>query len=189
VARRFSLALLLGICGFWLFGAVLFLRADGSVDYTLPRTRRPPEGEHNLASYLYGPRIRASSYFRDSNGHHHPMWLVDEQAAPSITAKWASDRRDVKPWVSIAWREPRKLLRVRIEHAGLHERPQWTARTYKLTCLKREGVGSQLVVRGNRASVAEHPLPCEGALGLRVDFLRKPDADVTRVFEVQAWGR
>jgi hypothetical protein len=188
VLRQSALVLLLTIAGFWLFGAVLFLRADGSVDYTLPRYVRPPTGEHNLASYRYGPRLRASSYFHESGAQHHPMWLVDEQPVPDLKAKWASDQRDPSPWVSIAWREPRRLLRVRIEHAGTRERPQFTARTYRLRCLQRDGFGSELMVRGNRQHVAEHPLVCDRALGVRIDFLRKKSADIVRVFEVQAWG-
>jgi len=174
---------------FWFWGALIFLRADGVVDDTLPRRQRPPAGEHNLASYRYGPRVRASSYFRDSEAHHHPMWLVDEQLKPSLIAKWASSERDRRPWLSIAWREPRQLERVRIQHAGAFERTEFTARSYRLRCLLRAGIGTELIVRGNREALAEHRLVCAGALGIRIDFLRKARAEIVRVFEVEAWGR
>jgi hypothetical protein len=180
----------LPVLGFWLFGAVIFLRADGVVDYTLPRREHAPAGEHNLASYRYGPRVRASSYFRDSHAHHHPMWLVDEQPMPSLIAKWACSERDRRPWLSVAWREPRRLERVRIQHAGAFERPEFTARSYRLRCLLRDGIGSELIVRGNRAAFAEHRFVCDGALGVRIDFVRRgARADIVRVFEVEAWGR
>lgn len=177
------------VFAFWLLGAVLFLRADGVVDQTLPRRQRPPAGEHNLASYRYGPRLRASSYFRDSEAHHHPMWLVDEQQRPSLIAKWASSERDRRPWLSIAWREPRTLERVRIQHAGAFEPAEFTARSYRLRCLQRDGIGAELMVRGNRDAHAEHRLACSDALGVRIDFLRRPRAQIVRVFEVEAWGR
>ncbi len=177
------------VFAFWLWGALRFLRADGIVDQTLPRRQRPPAGEHNLASYRYGPRLRASSYFRDSEAQHHPMWLVDEQLKPSLIAKWASSERDRKPWLSIAWREPRQLERVRIQHAGAFEQAEFTARSYRLRCLLRDGIGGELIVRGNRDALTEHRLVCAGALGIRIDFLRKARAEIVRVFEVEAWGR
>src|SRR6187401_1372287 len=74
----------------WLFGMVSFLRADGSMRQSLPRREQPPAGEHNLASYRYGPSLRASSYFRQLAAHHHPMFVVDEQRSPTPTEKWAS---------------------------------------------------------------------------------------------------
>jgi hypothetical protein len=181
---------LLALGVFWLFGAVLFLRADGSVDYTLPRREAPPEGAHNLASYRYGPRIRASSYFRDAEAHHHPMFLVDGRSAPSLVEKWASSERDQRPWFSISWREPHTLTRVRIEHAGLHEAELLSARKYRLRCLTKDGIGGELVVQGNQATISEHPLICAGALALRIDFpRRRPGSQIVRVFEVEAWGR
>jgi hypothetical protein len=183
-------AVLLALGAFWLFGAVLFLRADGTVDYTLPRREAPPQGEHNLASYLYGPRVRASSYFRDAEAHHHPMFLVDGRARPSLIEKWACSERDQRPWLSISWREPHDLRRVRIEHAGLHEADLLSARKYRLRCLTKDGVSGELLVQGNLAGRAEHALVCAGVLGLRIDFpRRRRGGQIVRVFEVEAWGR
>jgi hypothetical protein len=191
-ARTFVLVfrgMLLCVAGFWLLGAVIFLRADGSVDYTLPRREAPPRAEHNFASYRYGPRIRASSYFRDAIAHHHPMFVVDERRSPSLMEKWASAEPDRRPWLSITWREPHDLARVRIQHAGMREQAELSARKYRLRCLTRDGVKGELMVEGNRAAVAEHPLICKGVLGLRIDFLRGRREEITRVFEVEAWGR
>jgi hypothetical protein len=181
---------MLAIGGFWLFGAVLFLRADGSIDYTLPRREASPRGEHNLASYRYGPRLRASSYFRDDGpAHHHPMFLVDERREPSLFEKWASAWRDRRPWLSISWREPHDLTRVRIQHAGSREAASDTTPNYRLRCLTQDGTSGELLVEGNRAPVAEHPLVCTGALGLRIDFPRPRRGQIVRLFEVEAWGR
>jgi hypothetical protein len=187
-AARGGRAVLLAALAFWLFGAVLFLRADGTVDYTLPRRELPPVGQQNLASYRYGPRLRASSYFRDAQSHHHPMFLVDERGTPSLIEKWASAQRDRKPWLSISWREARTLERVRIQHAGLFESADLSARRYRLRCLSKEGVSGELLVEHNRANVAEHRLACSQVFGLRIDFLQKRAEEIVRVFEVEAWG-
>lgn len=181
------------VCGsilglLWLFGAVRFLRADGVLSMTLPRREQPPRVEHNVASYRFGPTLRASSYYRDPVAQHHPMFLVDEHDG-SATEKWASAPRDRKPWVEISWREPRSISRVVVHHAGVLEQAGWTLRDYRLRCLFDGRVGPALEVRGNQSPVTEHAFRCEGARGLRSEWTPNAEGDVVRVFEVQVWGR
>jgi hypothetical protein len=171
----------------WLFGMVSFLRADGSMQQSLPRREPPPVGEHNVASFRYGPTLRASSYFRQLRAHHHPMFLVDEQSSPSGIEKWASAPYDQAPWLEIEWREPRKLQRVVVSHAGLREDPRLNARSYRLRCL-RDAPAPVLEVRDNTDSIATHAFACEGARGVRLEWPLKA-GEQARAYEIEAWGQ
>lgn len=172
----------------WLCGAIGFVRSDGSLELTLAPKGTPPTGEHNLASYRWGPRLRASSYHRDPGSHHHPLFLVDGRRDPSLIEKWASSRADRAPWIEIAWREPRALAKVVIAHAGAHE-PKPNLARYSLRCLSASGSGAPLMVDHNIAAIASHPLPCARALGVRIDFALRDDEDRARVYEIEAWGQ
>jgi hypothetical protein len=171
----------------WLLGLASFVAADGHFQATLPRRRSSPPYLHNLALWDLGPTVRASSYFGDWSGHHHPLFLVDGRDRPELVEKWASAERDRHPWIEILWREPHDLERVVIRHAGSVENPALTARRYRITCLTERGPGPWLDVEGNDAAVAEHPMSCRRARGIRIAFERH--GDVVRVFEVEAWGR
>ncbi|HEX6244721.1 MAG TPA: hypothetical protein VFZ61_27570 [Polyangiales bacterium] len=171
----------------WLLGLIGFLRADGVVRLSMPRREQPGSGDLNLASYRYGPTVRASSYYREPVAQHHPMFLVDERRSPTIVEKWASTSYDEAPWVEIEWREPRNLERVLIRHAGVREEESLTVRRYTLRCLG--GGDTALEVRDNREQVATHPLRCAGARGVRLEFVPNEPRELVRVFEVEAWGR
>lgn len=189
--RRFgALAPALLVAGAWSIGAVLFLRADGSFSWSLPRTARPVDGEHNLAAYELGPTLRASSYYRAVLTQHHPVFLVDGRKLPSLVEKWASSAADRTPWIELRWRERRLLTRVQIWHAGLLESEELTIRNYRLRCLSDAPAPAALAVRDNRRSVALHELRCPRALGLRIDWEPNEGSDgLVRVYEVEAWGR
>ena len=172
----------------WLFGLLTFVRADGHFQASLPRRRGPPAGTHNLALWDQGPTVRASSYFGDWQSPHHPLFLVDGREHPELIEKWASAERDHHPWIEILWREPHDLERVVLRHAGSVEAASMTARTYHIECLLDAGRGPKVDVYSNDAAVAEHPLPCDRARGVRIRFDRD-GGDIVRLFEVEAWGR
>lgn len=174
----------------WLVGAVLFLRADGSVSSSLVRKREPPRAEHNLALHTWGPTLRASSYYREAFSHHHPFFLVDARTQPHEVEKWTSGYHDSKPWTEILWREPRQLERVVVYHAGWRENAKWTVRQYRLVCLLDGGErGESVSVTDNSDAVATHRLACSGARGLRIEWTLNEQGDQVRVYEVEAWGR
>lgn len=185
---RSSLVLCGSLLLAWLVGASLFLQADGSLTWTMPRTREPPLGEHNLAHYAFGPTLRASSFVRDAMRHYHPAFLVDGRRGPSVVEKWASLPSDLSPWLELRWREPRSLARVVITHGASHGGAR--KKRYRLRCLRDEQPAPSLEAREFPSQVASHTLSCERARGLRIDWLREPDDDdLVRVYEVEAWGR
>lgn len=172
----------------WLFGLIGFLRADGVVRLSMPRRESPGPGELNLASYRYGPTVRASSYYRDPTAHHHPMYLVDERRSPALVEKWATAPYDREPWVEIEWRESRQLERVVVHHAGTREGAELTIRSYVVRCLGSDAAPS-VEVSDNQLAVAVHPLRCDGARGVRLELTPNERGDLVRVFEIEAWGR
>lgn len=187
--QRLRTAAITALAIAWSIGAALFVAADGSFSWTLPRRAEPPPGEHNLAFYRWGPTLRASSYFRDPLSYHHPAFLVDGRHLPHMIEKWASGFHDPQPWIEIHWREPRGLARVVIRHAGWRENPAWTIRRYRLACLTGRGSAPTLSVNDNDKAVAMHRLPCSQARGLRVDWTLNQPGDPARVYEIEAWGR
>jgi len=172
----------------WLLGLLAFVRADGHFQASLPRRRGPLPGTHNLALWDQGPTVRASSYFADWQSPHHPLFLVDGREHPDLVEKWASAEQDRHPWVEILWREPHDLERVVLRHAGSFEAAGMTARTYHLQCLPDTGSGPKVDVYSNDAAVAEHPLACARARGVRIRFDRD-GGDIVRLFEVETWGQ
>ncbi len=172
----------------WLFGLVSFVAADGHFEATLPRLRPPPPGRQNLALWEWGPTVRASSYFGDWLGHHHPLFLVDGRAHPDLVEKWASAQSDRHPWIEILWREPHDLERVVLQHAGSRESPSLTARRYTVACLTASGKGPRVDVDDNQAEVATHELVCRQARGVRITFERN-GGDIVRLYEVETWGQ
>jgi len=172
----------------WLFGLLSFVRADGHFEATLPRRRAEPAGPHNLSAWDMGPTVRASSFFGDWLGHHHPLFLVDGREVSDLVEKWASAERDRHPWIEILWREPHDLERVVLRHAGSRESPSLTARRYTVTCLTASGAGPRLDVDANQAAVATHPLDCRQVRGIRITFERE-GGDIVRLYEVETWGQ
>lgn len=176
------------VAGGWLIGLVLLVRADGHFEATLPRRQAPLAATHNLSLWDQGPTLRASSYFGDWMSHHHPFFLVDGRPHPELGEKWASAERDRAPWIEILWREPHDLERVVLRHAGTVEAAELTAQTYHITCLLDGADGPKVHVYSNDAAVAEHPLACNGARGVRVRFDRG-GGHIIRLFELETWGR
>jgi hypothetical protein len=175
--------------GVWLYGLVLFISADGHFEVTLPRQRIPPAEVHNFSLWDLGPTIRASSFFADWDGLHHPAFLVDGRTSPNNVEKWASAERDRDPWIEIIWRESHDLERVVIRHAGSVESEGLTADRYTLRCLTASGHGPSLEVTSNKKAIASHDLACATARGLRIEFEPKNRKDIIRIFEVETWGR
>jgi hypothetical protein len=174
----------------WCVGALLFLRADGSLHWRIERSAAPPASEHNAAFYRFGPTLRASSYHREVPSPHHSIFLVDARAEPALLEKWTSDARDRAPWIEIGWREPRRLSRVVIYHAGWREHESLTVRRYRLSCLVEGDVrAASLDVTDNVAAIATHPLACERARGLRIDWTPNDASDQVRIYEVEAWAQ
>jgi hypothetical protein len=92
--------------------------------------------------------------------------------------------------LEIRWFGARQLARVKIWHGGFLEKPDYTAARYRLHCLREHGDGAALDVRDNRQAIATHELACTRAIGLRIAWAVRPEADaLIRVYEVEAWGR
>jgi hypothetical protein len=173
----------------WTFGLLTFMRADGHFEATLPRSKTPPAGLHNLSLAEFGPTVRASSYYMDSDQHHHPLFLVDGRELPLKVEKWTSKRGERRPWVEILWREPHDLERVIIHHAGLFESGALTNRIYSIRCLTADGTGPRVDVDKNEDAIATHPLVCHRARGVQIKFYLDKDDDLVRIYEVETWGR
>ena len=190
---RWSVARVVGlVVGLvWLVGLVGFVATPAVFEVELPRRRaQEPAGEHNLAALELGPRIRASSYWADWAAQHHPAFLVDGREHPGLVEKWTSERGDQAPWVEILWREAHDLARVVIHHAGVVEDPGLTSRRYRVACLRGGEPGPAVSVNGNEQPRATHLLACPQARGVRVEFEPNEDGDrLTRVYEIEAWGR
>ena len=188
--RKLAGLLALGtLAAAWVIGLALFVRADGHFELSLPRTRMPPAGRHNLAARDQGPTVRVSSYYGDWKNHHHPLFLVDGRANPDLEEKWASDLHDRRPWVEVLWRETHQLETVVLRHAGVVEANDLTVRRYTITCLVAAGRGPSLQIDDNHAAIATHDLPCANARGVRVDFQPNDPHDVVRLFGLETWGR
>jgi hypothetical protein len=193
ISRRRRL-LCLGAAGVltaaWGLGLLLFLFAGGhgSLTVSLPSLTPHPPGEHNLVAYQYGVVLRSSSYFRDRYAQHHPAFLVDGRAHPSLVEKWASEPSDKRPWVELLWNGQHAIQRVRIQHAGFVESAEFTVQQYLVTCLSPQAP-RPLVVINNKASVTEHDLRCLVAHGLRIDFTPNAPGALVRIFEIEVWGQ
>jgi len=195
LARRPLVCAALAVGALWTAGLASFVGASGVFRVKMPRVQAPPLGDHDLAAAVYGPTVRASSFLADWPTHHHPLYMFDERATPSPLEKWVSDPRDHAPWVEVGWREERTLERVVLRHGGSAEGPDTTCRRYRLICL-RAAPGARPIdpaapavdVADNTSDVAIHPLHCEHARGLRVE-LAPPPGDVSRLYELEAWGR
>jgi hypothetical protein len=190
-ARRRTIALVLAgvLAAAWGTGFFLFVGNKAVAVTAFPALEAHPTGEHNLVAYRLGTTVRASSYVRDPFAPHHPAYLIDGRAHPTLQEKWVSAPEDKHPWVELLWSGSRQVGRVVIRHAGSVEASALTAREYTLTCLQAQGAPPPLVARNNRAPVAEHALACSGARGVRVDFVPNRPGEMVRVFEIEVWGR
>jgi hypothetical protein len=177
----------LPVAGLFLLGLARFVAADGVVEYRHPVVGEAPAGVHNLASFRRGSSVRASSVFRAPENLHHPAFLIDEVAAPSLIEKWTTLASDRAPWVEIRWPEPRQLVRVVLRHAGWREGAQDTAHRYRLSCLT-DGAPVEVVVKDNDEAVATHALPCAAARGVRLDIEPNGPGQLVRLYEIEAWG-
>lgn len=189
LVKRAVSGFLLLIGAAWSYGAAAFLAADGSLTWTLPQRAPLPTQADNLASFRFGPTLRASSYHRGEASHHHPAFLIDGRTAPTLLEKWSSGLLDREPWIEIEWREPRDLSMVQIWHAGVLEPPAFTIRSYRISCLGARAPAPSVWVTSNRSPIATHALGCRGARGVRIDWTPNAPGDVVRVFEVEVWSK
>lgn len=195
VAMKVSVKRLLRVLGLtvlagWLFGAYHFLRADGHMFWQVPRSMEAPRGEHNLAFYAYGPRIRASSYVRDVGASYHPAFVLDGVATPSEIERWKSDPRDRAPWLEVSWKEERRLARVVLRHAGAAESGQPPAIAYRLTCLTTANARAVVLdVPKNEDAIAQHEFRCASARGIRIDWRLLSRDDSVSLYEIEVWGQ
>ena len=190
-ARRQTIVLVLaGVLGLaWGTGFVLFLCSKAVAVAAFPALEAHRTGEHNLVAYRLGSTVRASSYHRDPYSTHHPGYLVDGRADPTLVEKWASENDDTHPWVELLWSGERQVRRVVIRHAGSVEASDLTVHEYSLTCLQAEGAPPPLAVTDNQAPLATHMLACSGARGVRVSFVPNRPRDMVRIFEIEVWGQ
>lgn len=163
-----------------------FIFAKPVCETVYPLTVTPERGPTtNLALYQHGPTVRVSSVnFFD---RHHSGYLID---GTNFTPeqKWMSDKTDRSPWVEIHFRGAHHLAAVRISHAGIMEHPQSTAAAYTITCLVGDkATAIKAVIEGNIDPRPVHPIPCEHATGVRIDF-RLRGAAAVRLYEVEALG-
>jgi hypothetical protein len=188
-AKRVLVTVVVLLAGGWSYGAMAFLAVDGSLTWSLPRRGIRPQEAHNLASYRFGPTLRASSFHRDYQAHHHPAFLVDGRAQPTSVEKWCSGIRDRTPWVEISWPEPRQLSEVTIRLAGSGDAPVRALRRYRLSCSSARGRTPTLAATSYENAITTHVFACPEARGLRIDWtLDQPDERAC-VYEIEAWGQ
>jgi hypothetical protein len=184
----------------WGYGLTLLIRTKGSLVQHVREFQGHPIDTHNLASFRYGPTLSASSYLNDFGQQHHPLFLVDEVAKPSIAEKWASAPRDRSPWVEIRWHEPATLERVRLLHPGPIEGKDTNAKMFTIRCIQsnsRRGKNSNqlqsnvsiTVYNNAQDDVTENRLHCQNSIGIRIEMKPNRSTDVVRLFEVEAWGQ
>lgn len=186
-AKRVVLGLTMLVGAGWSYGAAAFLAADGSLTWTLPCRDPLPAQAENLASFRFGPTLRASSFHRDEVGHHHPVFLIDGKANPTEVEKWCSSRLDPDPWIEISWPQARSISTVKIWHAGFLEPPALTTRRYRLSCLSAQAEAPVVSITSNDSAIATHALPCKEARGIRIDWTPNLPGEPIRVYEIEAW--
>jgi hypothetical protein len=176
------------LSGLWLYGLVSFVAADGHIEIILPRRRSPPAEFHNFSLWDQGPTLRASSFYSDWSSHHHPAFLIDGRASPSLVEKWASAKQDPHPWIEVTWRESHDLARVVLRHAGTVEPSDFTVHRYTIHCLSADGQGPSLDVPSNKDAVAIHELSCPRARGIHITFKPNSSGEIVRLYELETWG-
>lgn len=164
----------------------------------------------DLARYDLGARIEVSSYLSSAN--HHPIFAIDGEgagasqleAAPGHRRarervvdplmKWVSAPSDHAPWLIVRWPWEVDLDAIGLVHAGRFEHGEYTMRDFTISCLGADGAPlAGIVVRDNCEPISRHPLACDGARALRIDFVVDAAKDspraVVRLYEVEALGR
>ncbi len=179
----------LGVAGAIVFvtSEARFIAAKPICETTYPVKASPPEGTAttNLAYFEYGPTLRVSSI--NFFARHHSGYLIDG-VSNSPEQKWMTDKSDRHPWLEVHFRAAHHLAAVRIVHAGAIEPSTYTAKTYTITCLRdRKTSDVKIVIDGNKESRPLHPLVCERATGIRIDFVLR-GSEAVRLYEVEAVG-
>lgn len=150
----------------------------------------PAPGDRlNLALQRYGARVRASSY--DPFAQHHPVFAIDGRRTGPLLEKWASAGRDRAPWLEVLLPRPARVDEVVIVHAGHVEDSAYTMARYSVRCLRSGEVAGRVDVNGNAEPIARHPLPCDRADAIRIDFAvgdRSGPRGVARIYEVEVLG-
>lgn len=172
-------------------GLILFARADGSLEVSLPARAPLTQETQNVAAALFGPTLRASSAFASPSYQHHPAFVVDGRRRPTLLEKWASRSDDPAPWIEVRFARPVHLRRVVLTHGGAFEKADYTADTYRLSCIRWDGKPApSLLVEGNHLPRTTHPLDCSHASGVRLEFTPRAEADyIVRLYEVEAFSQ
>lgn len=150
----------------------------------------PIEGARlNLASQRHAARVRASSY--DPFAQHHPVFAIDGRRVGPLLEKWASAGSDRAPWIEVLLPAPSRVDQVVVVHAGHVEDAVYTTDRYTVRCLLEGGEAGRVDVHANTASIARHPLGCERADSVRLDFIvgdRSGPRGVARIYEIEVIG-
>lgn len=132
------------------------------------------------ADLLSGATIRVSSW--DGFHEHHPLFAVDGEERPTTIEKWASAPGDRRPWISADFGRS-----VNVESIVLHlaigpDEP--VSSRYVLRCLGTQK--SWEITSPTREPHPRHQVACDGASGVRVEFLGAPPA---RLYELEVIGK
>ena len=163
--------------------AVVVLRSPQPITPAYPKIEDC--SPRDLAHYCRGVRSRVSSYHVFEN--HHPLFAIDGRSSRDLLEKWASAPNDRAPWIELGFAEPGSFSSVRLTHAGHVESPDYTMRSYRLSCSARGELRATLGIQDNEASRAEHALSCRQVDRLRIEFDVEPGTarDLVRLYEVE----
>lgn len=180
-----------------LCGLVLWLTREPAIETPEYPADPLPSVRANLASPSYGTRVRVSSW--DWQQNTHPYFAIDGAEVPSKREKWQSAGDDSAPWLEVIFAGPVRVEEVALSLAGVAEDHRRSMARYVLRCLPagRASVSTAKsaavvqLVENNQERRPRHPLLCERASGVRIDFeLNSPgrSLDRARVYEVEVYG-
>lgn len=140
---------------------------------------------NDLAQYCRGVRARVSSYHVFAN--HQPMYAIDGRRSRDLMEKWVSGPEDLAPWIELLFPEPVDFSTVRLAHAGHFESPDYTMRSYRLSCSAGDELRAELGVQDNETPRPQHALSCRDVNRLRITFDTESGTarEVVRLYEIE----
>jgi hypothetical protein len=120
-------------------------------------------------------------------GGHHPIYAIDGRDSGELLEKWTSAPEDPAPWIELSFQAPSSFSTVALTLAGTVEAPDYTMRSYRLSCSAGTEVQTTLAVLDNAAPKPSHPLRCRNVDRLRIDFDIEPGTAraLTRLYEIE----